>query len=185
MSRKTTQAIKTRQNKLTRLLKELPDLGQSIWLIVIGLIMGTVFTVLMDYTQGPVTMEEARPVSAVMEDVRGSYGRRNRRNSLREILIRFEDHAQLGIDHPVANKAMLDKLLSVAPGTTFDMLVHPNSSTILALTIDGEEIVIFDDAVAKLSGENKAFFWMGVCLYAIAAFAACVVILRVKLRRYD
>lgn len=184
MSRKTTQAIKTRQNKLTRRLKKLPSLGQAICLLVFGLLMGTVFTVLMQYTQGPVTIDEARPVSAVMEDVRGSYGRRNRRNSLREILIRFEDHAQLEIDHPVANRAMLDKLLSVAPGTTFDMLVHPNSSTILALSIDGEEIIGFDAAMAKLRGETTAFFWMGICLYAAAAFGAYVVILRLKLRRY-
>lgn len=183
MSR-TTQSIKTRQNKLTRRLRKLPSLGQAIILLVIGLLMGTAFTVLMDYTQGPVTMEEARPVSAVLEDVRGSYGRRSRRNSLREILIRFEDYDQLGIDHPVANKAMLDKLLSVTPGTTFDMHVHPNSSTILALSIDGEEIVSFDDAVAKLRGENKVFFWMGVCLSAAAAFGAYVVILRLKHRRY-
>ena len=181
---RTTQSIKTRQHKLTRRLKKLPSLGQAIILLAFGLLLGTVFTVLMDYTQGPVTMEEARPVSAVMEDVRGSYGRRGRRNSLREILIRFEDNDQLGIDHPVANKAMLDKLLSVAPGTTFDMLVHPNSSTILALTIGGEEIVGFDDAVTKLSGENKVFFWMGICLYAAAAFGAYVVILRLKHRRY-
>ena len=181
MSRKTTQAIKTRQNKLTRLLKKLPSLGQAIILLIIGLLLGTAFTVLMDYTQGPVTRDEARPVSAVMEDVRG---RRNRRNSLREILIRFEDYEQLGIDHPVANKAMLDKLLSVAPGTTFDMLVHPNSATILALHINGEEIINFDTAMAKLSNENRVFFWMGICLYAAAAFGAYVVILRLKLRRY-
>lgn len=172
---------KTRQHNLTRRLKKLPDLGQAVFLLIAGLIMGTVFTFLMDYTQGPVPVEEARPVSAVMQDVRGSYGRQNSRNSLREILIRFEDYKQLGIDHPVANKAMLDKLLSVAPGTTFDMLVHPNSATILELRIDGEEIVSFDDAVAKLSRENKAFFWMGVCLYAAAAFGAYVVILRLKL----
>ena len=184
MPSKTTQAIKTRQNKLTRRLKKLPSLGQAIFLLVAGLLMGTVFTVLMHHTQGPVTMEEARPVSAVMEDVRGSYGRRNRRNALREILIRFEDHAQLGIDYPVANQAMLDQLLSVAPGTTFDMLVHPNSSTILALSIDGEEIINFDNAMAKLRGETTAFFWMGVGLYILAAFGAYVVILRVKLRRY-
>lgn len=184
MSRKTTQAIKTRQNKLTRLLKKLPSLGQAIILLIIGLLLGTAFTMLMDYTQGPVTRDEARPVSAVMEDVRGSYGRRSRRNSLREILIRFEDDAQLGIDHPVANQAMLDKLLSVAPGTTFDMLVHPNSATILALHINGEEIINFDTAISKLSGENRVFFWMGICLYAAAAFGAYVVILRLKLRRY-
>lgn len=184
MSHNTTQAIKTRQNKLTRLLKKLPSLGQAIFLLVAGLILGTVFTVLMDYTQGPITTEEARPVSAVMEDVRASYGRRIRRNFLREILIRFEDYEQLGIDHPVANQAMLDKLLSVTPGTTFNMLVHPNSATILALSIDSEEIVSFDDAIAKLSGENRAFFWMGICLYAAAALGLFTLALRLKLRRY-
>lgn len=184
MSRKTTQAIKTRQNKLTRWLKKLPSLGQAVFLLVAGLILGTVFTFLMDYTQGPVTMDEARPVSAVMQDVRGTYGRRNRRSNLKEILIRFADYEQLGIVSPVANKPMLEQLSGYPAGTTFDMLVHPNSATILALRIDGEEIVNFDDAVAKLSRENKAFFWMGICLYAAAALGAYVVILRLKLRRY-
>ena len=184
MANKTTQAIKTRQNKLTRRLKKLPSLGQAIFLLVAGLLMGTVFTVLMHHTQRPVTMEEARPVSAVMEDVRGSYTRRYRLGTrLQQILIRFEDYEQLSIDSAIATEALLDQL-SVIPGTTFDMLVHPNSSTILALSIDGEEIINFDDAMAKLRGETTAFFWMGVCLYAAAAFGAYVVILRVKLRRY-
>ena len=180
----TTQAIKTRQNKLTRRLKKLPSLGQAVVLLVIGLLIGTVFTVLMHHTQGPVAMDEARPISAVMKDVRGNYGRRNRRNSLREILIRFEEHAQLKIDDPVANQAMLDKLMSVEPGSTFDMLVHPNSATILSLHVDGKEIINFDTAMAKLRMENTAFFWMGVCAYVFAIFSAYVVILRIKLRRY-
>ena len=79
---------------------------------------------------------------------------------------------------------MLDKLLSVAPGTTFDMLVHPNSASILSLTIDGEEIVSFDDAVAKLSRENTGFLWLGIGMYLLAAWGGFVLILRLKLRRY-
>lgn len=184
MSRRTTQAIKTRQNKLTRRLKKLPDLGQAVFLLIAGLIFGTVFIFLMHYAQGPVTMDEARPVSAVMKDVRDAYSTHRSRRQLNGILIRFEDYEQLSIDAPVADKAMLDRLLSVAPGTTFDMLVHPNSATVLALSIDGEEIVNFDDAMAKLSRENKAFFRMGIFLYVAAAFGAYVVILRLKLRRY-
>ena len=185
MPSKTTQAIKTRQNKLTRRLKKLPSLGQAIFLLVAGLLMGTVFTVLMHHTQGPVTMEEARPVSAVMEDVRGSYTRRYRLGTrLQQILIRFEDYEQLSIDSVISTEALLNQLSGYEPGTTFDMLVHPNSSTILALSIDGEEIINFDDAMAKLNRETTAFFWMGVCLYILAAFGAYVVILRVKLRRY-
>lgn len=184
MSRQTTQAIKTRQNKMTRRLKKLPSLGQAIFLTVIGLLLGTVFTVLMHHTQGPITMEEARPVSAVMEDVRGSYTHRYRQGTrLQEILVRFEDYEQLSIDSVIATEALLDRL-SVAPGTTFDMLVHPNSSTILALSIDGEEIINFDAAMERLHLETTGFFWMGVCLYAAAAFGAYVVILRIKLRRY-
>lgn len=184
MVRRTTQAIKTRQNKLTRRLKKLPDLGQSIWLIAIGLILGTVFIFLMQHTQGPVTIEEARPVSAVMVDVRGSYTHRYRQGTrLQQILIRFEDYEQLSIDSVLATETLLDRI-TVAPGTTFDMLVHPDSATILALSIAGEEIICFDDAMAKLSGENKAFFWMGVGMYLFAAFGAYVVILRLKLRRY-
>lgn len=184
MARQTTQAIKTRQNRLTRRLKKLPSLGQAIFLTVIGLLMGTVFTALMHHTQGPVTMEEARPVSAVMEDVRGSYTHRYRQGTrLQEILIRFEDYEQLSIDSTLATEALLDRI-SVTPGTTFDMLVHPNSATILALSIDGEEIIIFDTAMERLRRETTAFFWMGVCLYAAAAFGAYVVILRLKLRRY-
>ena len=120
-----------------------------------------------------------------MEDVRASYSTRIRssRKDLAEILIRFEDYEQLSIDSVIATEALLNRI-SVAPGTTFDMLVHPNSSTILALSIDGEEIISFDAAMERLRKETTAFFWMGVCLYAAAAFGAYVVILRLKLRRY-
>lgn len=185
MARRTTQAIKTRQNKLTRRLKKLPSLGQAILLLVAGLLMGTVFTMLMDYTQGPVTTEEARPVSAVMEDVRGSYTRRYRQGiRLQQILIRFEDYEQLSIDSVIATEALLNRLSGYAPGTTFDMLVHPNSASILSLTIDGEEIVSFDDAMAKLSRENTGFLWLGIGMYLLAAWGGFVLILRLKLRRY-
>ena len=186
MSRKTTQAVKTRQNRLTRRLKKLPSLEEAVGILVLGLLMGTVFTFVMGHTQSTVTREEAVPVSAVMQDVRGRYssvvGRTS--NRLSEILIRFEDDEQLSIDHPVANQALLDALSSIPPGTTFDMLVHPNSSTILSLTIHGEEIVNFDHAMAALAGERSAFFWLGMFVYALAAYGGVVVIIRLKLGRY-
>lgn len=185
MSRNTTQAIKTRQNKLTRRLKKLPSLGRAIFFLIAGLIMGTVFTVLMNYTQGPVTMDEAIPVSAVMEDVRGSYTHRYRQGTrLQEILIRFEDYEQLDIDSVIATESLLTRLSAIPSGTTFDMLVHPNSTTILALSIDGEEIVSFDDAVAKLQWENNGFFILGMVMYFFAAVGAVTMVIRIRLRRY-
>ncbi len=84
----------------------------------------------------------------------------------------------------LTNDSLLDKLLSVAPGTTFDMLVHPNSATILSLTIGGEELVNFDDAMTRLTREKTAFLWMGIFLYALAAIGLFTLILRLKLHRY-
>lgn len=185
MSLHTTQSIKTRQNKLTRRLKKLPDMGQAIAILVLGLLMGTVFIFVMGHTQSAVTRKEAISVSAVMQDVRGRYSNVVRRtsNRLSEILIRFEDYEQLSIDHPVANQTLLDTLSSIA-GTTFDMVVHPNSANILALTVSGEEIVNFDHAAAALEQERNAFFWLGVAVYALAAYGGGVILIRAKLRRY-
>jgi len=185
MRKHTTQAIKTRQNKLTQFLKKLPGLGLAISLLIWGLLMGSIFTFLMDHTQGPVSVEEARPVSAVMEDVRGQYSRhRTAGRRLDTIYIRFADHEQLHIDAPVATEALLDELLAIAPGTRFNVLVHPNSATILALAMDGEEIMAFDESVAKLARENTGFFWLGMAMYLMAAYSAVVILLRLILRRY-
>lgn len=181
----SAQAIKTRQNKLTRRLKKLPSLGQAIFLLVIGLILGTVFTVLMQHTQGPVTMDEAIPVSAVMQDVRGSYTRRYRQGTrLQEILIRFEDHEQLSIDSTIATEALLNRLSGYAPGTAFDMLVHPNSDTILTLRINEQTILTFEESIAKLQRENTGFFVLGAVMYLFAAFGLFTLAIRLKLRRY-
>lgn len=185
MSHKTTQAIKTRQNKLTRRLKKLPSLGQAILMLVVGLVLGTVFIFLMQYTQGPVSINEAIPVSAVMEDVRGSFTHRYRQGTrLQEILIRFEDYEQLDIDSIIATESMLTRLAGVPSGTTFDMLVHPNSTTILALSIDGEDILTFEDCMAKLQRENAGFFWLGMAMYFLAVFGAATAIIRIRLRRF-
>lgn len=184
MSKSTAQAIKTRQNKLTRRLKKLPDIGQAIFFLVAGLILGTVFTFGQQYWQKPIPVEEAIPVSAVMQDVRGSYNHRHGRR-LQEILIRFEDYEQLDIGSAIASESLLTRLSAYPPGTAFDMLVHPNSPTILRLSIQGEEIISFDDAMARTVRENTGFFWLGLFMYLAAAFGAAVMILRLHLRRYD
>lgn len=184
MPRRTTQAIKTRQNKLTRRLKKLPSIEHAFFLLLGGLLLGTVFIFLVRHTQGPVSIEEARTVTAVMQDVRDTYSSHRGRRRLTRILIRFEDYEQLSIDAPVADRAILDKLLSVPSGTTFDMLIHPNSTMILDLTIDGEEIVRFDEAMAKLNSETQGFFWMGMLLYTVATYGLFTIAIRLKLRRY-
>ena len=52
------------------------------------------------------------------------------------------------------------------------MLIHPNSDTILSLTVNGEEILDFDEVQNNLDFTNVGFLCLGIFMYALAVCGA-------------
>lgn len=138
------------------------------FLVIAGLILGTVFCVGMHYWEASVTKDEAIRVRAVYSSFQGSF----RRGHLREILIRFQDHEQLSIVGVCLNSEVVQKVEALQPGTVLELYVHPNSSTILEMSAQGDVILTFDETVEKLSAEVSGFMVLGIFMYLFAAAGA-------------
>ncbi|MGN0518384.1 MAG: hypothetical protein ACI4II_06640 [Acutalibacteraceae bacterium] len=51
----------------------------------------------------------------------------------------------------------MDDIKKLIPGCRVEMLVHPNSDTILSMKVDNRELLNFDDSMQKLSSQKKDF----------------------------
>lgn len=143
----------------------MPKVG-AIFLIIVGIFLGTVFTVGQSIWKGPVTKAEAQSVHAVFS----SYKEINRSGRTQEMILRFADHDQLSIVGVCISDEVARKVAELKPGAVLDLCVHPNSSTILEMVHNEEVIIGFDEAVGKLSREVLGFALLGIFLYLGAAF---------------
>ena len=164
-----------RSRTIRRMTAHLSKRTEATLILILGLFFGTLFAVGMPYWQSPVTMNEALPVTAVYQECTPRY----QKNDLRGVRLRFANHDQLWVEHPVATKPLLDKLYSIPAGTVCEILVHPHSdNTILSLTANGQEIIAFDAAVQQLASEGNAFRYLGIVCYVLAGYGPISLLLR-------
>ena len=134
------------------------------FLLIAGLIMGTVFTFGMQYWNAPVTKEESIHTTAIYE----SYATQRERGRVKEIIVRFKDHEQLYIDGVCINDMLLDSIDSFVPGIELSMIVHPNSNTIMELHADNQVLLEFQNTSEKLTGEATGFMGLGLFCYVLS-----------------
>lgn len=142
--------------------------SEAIFLLIVGLIMGTVFTFGMKYWNDSIMQEEAQQVNAIFS----SYKETKRRGRVQEIILRFDDHEQLYIDGVCIDNELCDTISEIMPGTILEMMVHPNSNTILEMETGTTKILEFNDSVQKLSSEASGFVYLGVLCYILALMGA-------------
>lgn len=138
--------------------------GEAWFLLIAGLIMGTVFTIGMKYWNTPVTQEEAIHITAIYE----SYETQRQRGRVKEIIVRFEDHDQLYIDGVCINDQLLNNIDNFAPGIELFMIVHPNSHIIMELHADNQVLLNFQNTAEKLTGETTGFMGLGLFCYVLS-----------------
>ena len=138
--------------------------AEAIFLLIAGLIMGTVFTFGMQYWNAPIKYDEAQEVNATFS----SYEETKRSGHVQEIILRFDDHEQLCIDGVCINNDLRSLISKITPGTTLEMMIHPNSNTVLDLEIGTVKILEFHDSVQKLSSEASGFMYLGIFCYVMA-----------------
>ena len=136
------------------------------FLLIAGLFMGTVFTFGMQYWNAPVTQEDAIHATVVYS----SYTESRRDGHVKEIIVRFEDHDQLYIDGSCINEQVWNGLDTIAPGMKVDLLIHPNSNTILDFRMGNSVVLEFENTSEKLASEATGFGGLGLFLYILAAY---------------
>lgn len=135
--------------------------AETAFLLLAGLILGTVFVFGMGYWNSPITREQAVEVRGCYDSCRipRSDGR------TKEIILRFWDLEQLSIDGACVTDALEAEISALTPGTRVSMVLHPNSRKILSLEVGEKTLLIFADSIEKLEREAKGFTLLGLACY--------------------
>ena len=151
-----------------KLFRKKMTLGQAILFLVIGAILGTVFTFGQQYWKAPIEREEAITV----ESGYSYHTQRLVRPDSHAVSIHCSNGEIYSIDAHCVTYDILDFVHNLERGTTLEMLIHPNSDTILSLTVNGEEILNFDEVQDNLDSTNVGFLCLGLFMYVLAVCGA-------------
>lgn len=153
-------------SKIQRKRKKSISKGSAVFLIVAGILLGTVFTVGMYYWTKPIEKTDAVHVNATF----ASYQKHYRRHNLSSLTLCFSDHEPLSIDNACFTSDVLNHIENMAPGTVLELYVHPNSDTILEMVCGGKVILDFNQAERRLTTKRVSFLILGIFMYMSAAF---------------
>lgn len=182
---------KSRQKKGRTLLQKIPPVSVCVFLLIAGLWMGVIFT-LMPWINQPAPLEDTVPMSITMQKVEGDYDYRRRRGyDLDEILIYYSDEKlthlpdmkSLYIPSVLSTETLLDKLTVYPAGTIFDARVEPDGRSIIALSVEGTEIIAYEDACKVIKTSNILFVPLGLFMLAAAGYAVWALCVHRKYRR--
>ncbi len=158
-----------KKNKLfKKLFRKKMTLEQAILFLVVGVILGSVFTFGQQYWKTPIERDNAVSVQAEYS----YHTQRFIRPDSHAVSIHCSDGEIYDIDGHCVTNDILDFTDSLAKGTKLNMLIHPNSNTILSLDVNGENILDFDEVQEKLDYANSGFLCLGIFMYLIAVCGA-------------
>lgn len=141
--------------------------GDSFVLLMIGLIMGTIFTFGMQYWNAPVEKSDTSEITAKYLSHKKHYGGNQ---NPKVIYVYFENLEVMTIDGECINEKLMINLDAIESETEMVLRLHPNANTILDMRTKDIIILEFDETVNKLVDESKGFMWLGVVCYLFGLF---------------
>ncbi len=149
--------------------------GSAVVLLIVGVLLGTVFTFGQQYWNARVSPEECIAVETQFLDYREI--RKGKSVTIKEIAIDCANGERYFIDGVSVNEWVRDALAFFSPGDEVRLLIHPNRSTIVEFTTQSRVILEFDDTMEKLRGEANGFLGLGIFMYFSAAVGLYYVVL--------
>lgn len=147
-------------------------LSDAVKLIVIGLLLGTVFTFGEQFWSATVTRDECTVVETTFVDY--EYHRRHRRGYTVERLSMECSDGETYIFHgELISKALRDSLASLSPNEPIILLLHPNGNQIMELATEDEVLLTFDEAMELTESARTGFFYLGILMYGGAVYGGC------------
>ncbi len=139
----------------------------AVFMLVIGILMGSIFTFGEQYWNKNVPREECMVVKTQFL----SYDERwNVKPTLRivEIAIDCADGNTYYIDGVSINEELQDQLSLLSKNDNITLLIHPNSNTIVEFFNDQTVLLTYEETISKLDGESFGFLFLGFFMYFCA-----------------
>ena len=150
--------------------------SSAIILLVLGLLLGTVFTFGEHYWHAPVDQRELRYVDAVYQDYHSVDSARGS-----SMTLYFADEEVYDVSVECIDEELLQRLDEIEPGAVLHLGVHPNSNTLMEITDHGRTVLSFEQASERGAFRTRGFLLLGLFMYACALYAA-ITLLRGKIR---
>lgn len=141
--------------------------GQAIFLLIAGLLLGSVFTFGMQYWNAEVTREDCTVIDTAFlscQEIR----QHKRPMKIKEIAIDCVNGERYFIDGASISTDLRNSLSDLSGQQKIQLLIHPHSSTILEFSTDKGKILTFDETIRELGGEANGFLFLGVFAYFFA-----------------
>ena len=152
---------------------EIPKLA-AWFLVVTGILLGTVFSFGMHYWESSVSKEDAIHIEAAFS----SYEKLYSRGGVSKIKVYFQDREPLFIDGTCCSQSVQNKLKGLKSGTILQLYVHPHSRTLLEIKTDSDSILLFEESIEKLSSEVNGFLFLGLFMYVCAGYGIIKLLLK-------
>ena len=161
-------SIKTLLTKLLNTFRT-PIQKKAAWYVIIGgIIIGTVFCFGMPYWQANVDMYETNAVRGYFDGYDVNYTNKNIKN----IRVRLTNQESYKIDSSCTNESLLENLQKIKPGTQIDILLHPRSNYVMQLSTSDIELMSFETSRKQMVEEAKGFVGLGAFMYVMAAICS-------------
>jgi uncharacterized integral membrane protein len=154
--------------------KEAP-ISVCIFLLVVGLLLGTVFTFFALTGQSKVTREECEVVETEFLSLETrSRLRIDRFGTIEETYIICSN----GEDYLLRyrEKGTYDALLELHPQDEITLLLHPNSGHLLQISSNSKIILPFEKANSANYKEGIGFIFLGLFMYGCTIYGLCYMI---------
>ena len=160
--------------------KKKETLSDAVKIIVIGLLLGTVFTFGQQFSSATVTRDECTVVETEFVDYEYAHHHRRRGRSLS---VDCTDGTRYRFDSASIYKSLMDELDTIVPGEEITLLLHPNSDVILELATENRVVLSFEEARADMAGERTFFFYMGIIMYGSSLYGVYLLVKVLKRRK--
>ena len=138
-------------------------LNLAVIMLLIGILLGSVFTFGMQYWNAKTTRESC----AVVKTQFLSYDEIGHIN-IREIAVDCADGNRYFIDGVSINDELRENLSLLSENESITLLIHPNSNTIVEFSSSHGSLLIFDETINDLDGEATRFLFLGLFMYFCA-----------------
>ena len=138
-------------------------LNLAIVMLLIGILLGSVFTFGMQYWNAKTTREAC----TVVETQFISYDEIWRAKTTK-IAVDCADGNRYFIDGVSINDELREKLSLLSENESITLLIHPNSNTIVEFSSFRGSLLVFDETINDLDGEATGFLFLGFFMYFCA-----------------
>ena len=139
----------------------------AIFILAIGILLGSVFTFGTQYWNKTVTRESCNVVKTQFLSYDEIWHSKPT-VSIVEIAIDCADGNRYFIDGVSINDELRENLSLLSENESITLLIHPNSNTIVEFSSSNGSLLIFDETINALDGEATGFLFLGLFMYFCA-----------------